>query len=270
MPASARKKRGTLFTVGVAALVIGAGCCLLSVVLLLVYGGMKIKKALTVATVLPASPPTATSLMVATDLPVTQSALPAPTTFQDDFSRPDSGWMVTSTQDADAGYNPQEFYEMGVKQPNTYLVALAPDNFADPVKNVLLSVRAQPALGDTGEYGLVCRYQDNDNFYLAGISGNQFYIGKQVNGQWIYLTSPKWQTLPDSTPDAQGYQLMNMSCTDSFIVLEVNGIGAAHVTDNEFSSGQVGLAVWAGDKAGKGGYYARAAFDDFSVELSQP
>jgi hypothetical protein len=228
---------------------------------------MKLKKAPTVATALPASPPTATSPMVATDLPVTQSPLPAPTTFQDDFSRPDSGWMVTSTQDVDAGYNPQEFYELGVKQPKTYLVALAPDNFADPVKNVLLSVHAQPALGDSGEYGLVCRYQDNDNFYLAGISGNQFYIGKQVNGQAIYLTSPKWQTLPDSTPDAQGYFSIKLSCIDSFIVLEVNGVGAAHVTDDTFSSGQVGLAVWADATAGKGGYYARTAFDDFSAEV---
>ena len=118
-----------------------------------------------------------------------------------------------------------------------------------------------------GEYGVVCRYQDIDNFYLAGISGNQFYIGKQVKGKWTYLTDPKWQTLPDSTPDQDGYQSIGLSCIDSFLVLEVNGIGAAHVTDDEFSAGQAGLCVWGGETAGKGGYFARAGFDDFSAEL---
>ena len=175
--------------------------------------------------------------------------------------------MVVSSDGSDVSYNQLGFYEMGVKQANSYFISLAPDHFPSPVTNVLLNVRAQPAVGDTGEFGLVCRYQDIDNFYLAGISGDQFYIGKQVGGKWTYLTSPKWQTLPDSTPDAEGYQVLRMSCIDSFIVLEVNGIGAAHVTDSEFSTGQAGLFVWAGDTAGRGDYYARAAFDDFSAEL---
>ncbi len=121
-------------------------------------------------------------------------------------------------------------------------------------------MRAQPAVGDTGEYGLVCRYQDIDNFYLAGISGNQFYIGKQAGEEWTYLTSPKWQILPDSTPDAEGYQVLRMSCIDSFIVLEVNGIGAAHVTDSEFSTGQAGLFVWAGDSSRKGRLLCQGSF----------
>jgi hypothetical protein len=58
-----------------------------------------------------------------------------------------------------------------------------------------------------------------------------------------------------------------MSCTDSFIVLEVNGVGAAHVTDQDFSSGDIGLCVWAGEQPDHSGYYARANFDDFSAAL---
>ena len=278
-PASVRAKRGRLFYLGVAGLVLGAGCCLLSVVALLVSASLNHKTA-PAATVLPASLPAATSTMEAinipsatpglaeiTALPATQVSVVNGGPYKDDFSNSDSGWKVFSTDVADESYNPLGFYEMGVKQTSTYSVSLAPAAFPEPVKDIVITVRAQPALGDTGEFGVVCRYQDIDNFYLAGISGNQFYIGKQVKGEWTYLTSPKWQTLPVSTPDQDGYLSIGLSCTDAFIVMEVNGIGAAHVTDNEFSAGQAGLCVWAGDTAGKGGYFARAAFDDFSASL---
>ena len=164
-------------------------------------------------------------------------------------------------------YNSSGFLELGVKQANSYLVSLPPDNLARPIKNILIGVRAQPAQLNTGQFGVVCRYQDNDNFYLAGISEKRFYIGKLVKGEWTYLTSPGWQTLPSSTTDADGYQVIRMSCIDGFIVLEVNGIGAAHVTDEEFSTGDAGLCVWAGDTVDRGGYYARAGFDDFSLSL---
>ncbi len=82
-----------------------------------------------------------------------------------------------------------------------------------------------------------------------------------------FLTDPGWQDLPDATPDADGYFSISMSCIGSFIVLEVNGVGAAHVTDQDFSSGDSGLAVWAGSTPNGAGNYAQAAFDDFSVAL---
>ena len=45
--------------------------------------------------------------------------------------------------------------------------------------------------------------------------------------------------LPDTKRTQTATKLITMSCIDPFIVLEVNGIGAAHVTDNQFSSGDV-------------------------------
>ena len=175
--------------------------------------------------------------------------------------------MVQSTDNTEASYNSLGFYEMAAKKTDYYLVATSPDSLPRPLKNVIIKVRAQSATGNTGDYGVVCRYQDIDNFYLAGINGNQFYIAKQVNGKWSFLTDPGWQDLPDTTPDADGYFSIAMSCIDSFIILEVNGVGAAHVTDSEFSSGDSGLAVWASSTLNGAGYYAQAAFDDYSVAL---
>ena len=276
-------KRSRLFYFGLAGLIAGGTCCILGAVAL-IFSYVLNKQAAPAAVILtaatpaetalpatstplPASLPTNTSLPVSTATTALQSTGGNATQFTDNFSKSNSGWMVVSTDASDESYNSLGFYEMGVKQADSYIVSLPPYNLAKPVKNILIHVRAQPAVGDTGQYGVVCRYQDNDNFYLAGISRNRFYIGKLVKGKWNYLTSPGWQNLPNSTPDADGYQVISMSCIDAFIVLEVNGIGAAHVADEEFSTGDVGLCVWAGDTAGRGGYFAQAAFDDFSAEL---
>jgi hypothetical protein len=215
-------------------------------------------------------PPIASNPPTATELPTTPPASlagPTVTTYSDDFSNSSSGWNVGSTDVYESSYNSSGFYEMAIKKAKSYVIANPPANFARPVKNILLGVRAQPSQTNTGEYGVVCRFQDINNFYLAGISGKDFYIGKQVNGVWSYLTDPKWQPLPDLHTDAEGYNVIKMSCIDSFIVLEVNGVGAAHVTDDTFSIGDPGLCVWAGDTADNGGYYAHAGFDDFSVEI---
>jgi len=51
----------------------------------------------------------------------------------------------------------------------------------------------------------------------------------------------------------------------SNILLEVNGIGTTHGRDSEFNVGDSRLDVWSSSAVDVAGYYARAAFDDFSV-----
>jgi hypothetical protein len=265
-------KRGRLFYLGISGIASGGVFCILSVVAFILAAYVN-QKAAPQASVLPVSNPTATIL------PATETGLPVspePTTtigsgveatqFSDDFSNTNGGWYVGSTDNFDANYF-QGNYDMGVRTPKYYFVSLLPDPFPDPIQNIIVTVRGKLAPGNTGEIGVVCRYQDIDNFYLAAISGDRFYIGKQVNGAWTYLTSPNLQPLPDSTPDQDGYLSIGFSCIDSFIVLEVNGIGAAHFTDEELSAGNIGLYVYGGDQIGQSGYYAQGYFDDFSAEL---
>ena len=274
-PALEPKKRGRVLYIAVAGVIIAGVCCVLGIVALVVSYNFQKKAAPVQAplgTAVPVNPPPATSLPVATippaaTIPPEPAADFATNSYSDDFSNSDSGWLVQSTDNTEASYNSLGFYEMASKKTDYYLVATSPDSLPRPLKNLIIKVRAQPAPGNTGDYGVVCRYQDIDNFYLAAINGSQFYIAKQVKGQWSFLTDPNWQTLPDTTTDADGYKAITMSCIDSFIVLEVNGIDAAHVTDDEFSSGDAGLAVWAGSTINGAGYYAQAAFDDYSVAL---
>jgi hypothetical protein len=278
-PPAPSSKRSKWFYIGLAGVIVAGLCCVLAVVALVASYNLN-RKAAPAATAAPVRLPpaiilpAATNPQLATNPPATVDSQPFATatgppasTFNDDFSNSNSGWMVQSTDNTESSYNSSGFFEMGIKKPDYYLVATNPDNLPRPLKNVIINVRAQPAPGNTEDYGVVCRYQDIDNFYLAGINGDRFYIGKQVKGVWTFLTDPNYQTLLDTKTDAEGYRAIGMSCIDSFIVFEVNEIGAAHFTDSEFSSGDAGLAVWAGKSPNGAGYYARTAFDDFSLEL---
>jgi hypothetical protein len=262
-------KRGRWLLIGILGFV-GLGIiCVLSIGVFFLSKIAEHKDAPT-ATVLPSNTPTAITFQATNTrprLPTQKSPDANATQFSDDFSNSNSGWWVGSTDEVEASYYQGHSYVMGVKQPNYYLVVTSPDLFADPVRNVIINVRGKQADGDTGEFGVVCRYQDSDNFYLAGITGDSFYIGKLVYGEWVFLTDPGKQPLPSNMPDQDGFLTIGLSCNDSFIVLEINGIGAAHVTDDEFSTGDAGLCVWSGDQPGQEGYYAQAFFEDFSASL---
>jgi hypothetical protein len=279
-------KRGGLFSLGIAGIVIVGIICILAVAAIVLFTRGKKNP---VAAILQVNTPTATTLratntrpspsLLATSLQPTSlqptSLLPATaisaggnsTRFYDDFADSSSGWWVGSEDRVEASYYQGNSYVIRLKDPNYYFVSNPPGAFSEPMRELVISVRGKAAAGDVGEFGVVCRYQDIDNFYLGGISGDRFYIGKKVDGEWIYLTDPSEQPLPDAQRDSEGYLNLGLSCIDSSIMLEVNGILAASVTDEELSTGKAGLYVWAGEQLGQDGYYFQAYFDDFSVSV---
>lgn len=97
-------------------------------------------------------------------------------------------------------------------------------------------------------YGLICRYVDDENFYLFLISGDGFYaIGKYESGvsQIQYLTGadPNFYVQSDAINTGIATNLLRASCVGNQLSLTINGVQVASVTDNSFNSGDVGLAV---------------------------
>ncbi len=225
----------------------------------------------------PTIPSLATNTILATEAKQAATDTPIPPTmtvtsaaqnnFNDTFSNINSGWGEQHDQVFDKGYFQTSTYRMGIKAPQQLLIAISPDNLAKPIQNIVISVRGRQNLPGVGAFGVICRMQDEQNYYSAMISGDQFRIGKMINGNYTSLTDPAWQPLPDTVTDQDGYDTIDFSCIDSFIVLQVNGIGAAHVTDDNLTQGAVGLIAIAGKDQGKDGYYTLAFFDDFSVYI---
>lgn len=113
--------------------------------------------------------------------------------------------------------------------------------------DVVINVTARQASGpDDNAYGVICRYQDEQNFYVFLISGDGYYaIGKyQSDGQQVtYLTPDGQFAESDVINQGEATNQIQATCIGNQLSLAVNGITLATVSDANFASGDVGVAV---------------------------
>lgn len=130
--------------------------------------------------------------------------------------------------------------------------------------DVIINVTTSQISGvDDNAYGVICRYQDEENFYLFLISGDGYYaIGKYsgIDVPITYLT-PDGQYQPsDLINQGETSNDIQASCIGDQLSLAVNGQPLLTVTDSDITSGDVGLASSALQQG-----TVEIAFDDFRV-----
>jgi hypothetical protein len=259
------RKRKPIFYFGIAGIILGAGCCLLSIGLFIAAAIVYGRNTPQTTSNPPAATLPATVPIQPTENPTSTTGASSSADFTDDFSIENGNWYTDSTNDFEAYYQ-QGAYATGIKSAGYFFVASI-NPFPDPIGDSTTTVRGKLFPGDRGEFGIACRYQDVDNFYLGSIHEDQFYLGKRANGEWVDLMNPPMQVLPSNMVDQEGYLTLSLSCEEDAITFKVNDILAGQVFDSEFSSGDIALFVLAGDQLGPSGYYAQALFDDFRIEL---
>lgn len=113
--------------------------------------------------------------------------------------------------------------------------------------DVIVTVQARQSSGpNNNAYGILCRYQDEKNFYFFLISGDGYYaIGKYDSGQDrpTYLTPNQEYSSSDLINQGVATNLVRASCVGDELSLSVNGLPLLTVTDNSFASGDIGLGV---------------------------
>lgn len=181
---------------------------------------------------------------------------PGQVLFQDDFSRPISGWdrYADSTYRADYA---QGGYEIEVRQPNTDAWANPGLNFSD----VRLEVEATKVDGpDDNLFGLLCRYQDPANFYFFVASSDGYVgIGVSKSGRRRLLTGESLLPSP-AVLIGQATNYLGAECVGYDLRFFVNGVPVAEARAAEWPEGDVGLIAGTYDEPG-----ARIRFDNFSV-----
>jgi hypothetical protein len=116
-------------------------------------------------------------------------------------------------------------------------------DFTDMIVTVQVRQTSGP---NNNAYGVLCRYQDENNFYIFLISGDGYYaIGKYQTGeqQVTYLTPNQEYVFSDLINQGVATNLLRVSCIGNELGLAVNGLPLITVTDDSFSSGDVGLGV---------------------------
>lgn len=116
-------------------------------------------------------------------------------------------------------------------------------NFDDAVITVLARQVGGP---NDNAYGVICRYQGPENFYVFLISGDGHYaIGKYQSGsnQIAYLSGEGQYQFTEAINQGQATNHLQVGCVGNELSLSVNGFQLATVTDNAFAEGDIGLAL---------------------------
>jgi len=179
--------------------------------------------------------------------------------FFEDFSDNDAEWAEGDNESARYTFDDGE-----------YLLSALTDNYLvwsrtyKDWENVAVELKARQVEGPAdNEYGIICRYQDADNFYQLSISGDGYYrLVKWDEAEFGELLS--WER---SSAINEGSETNRLSaiCDGSRLSLSANEQTLFDVTDNALpTSGDVGMYVGTFDEGG-----VTIAFDDLMITNAQ-
>jgi len=176
--------------------------------------------------------------------------------FMDDFSDPRSGWDTSQSEVDLKEYSPHGFWIV-VNSTNVKSWSRPHLNFAD----VNISVRTTKITGpDNNLFGVICRYQDESNYYSFLIGSDGYYaITKTKDGHEQIIG----RTAMDFSYDIQQGNTENVimaDCVKSNLTLYVNGVKLIDVVDEELAYGDVGIIVGTDEQPG-----AAILFNNFVV-----
>lgn len=163
--------------------------------------------------------------------------------FLDDFNGEfNCGWATFSRPGGSAALE-NAAMRLTVSQPGQMWWTNPGREFAD----VVISAEARQVEGSNDNaYGLICRYQNEENFYVFLVSGDGYYtIAKYQSGteNAIYLTADKQFQPSDVINTGVASNELRATCVGNQLSLEVNGIPLLSVTDLTFVTGDIGVAA---------------------------
>ncbi len=166
--------------------------------------------------------------------------------FQDDFSDPSSGWATVREPNQIIAYEDGGF-RIWVNQPNFDYWSVPDLRFTDVQIEVDITKLGGP---DDNDIGVICRYENPDNFYGFLISSDGYYgISERQNGehQVIGMDGMKYSSVIH-TGAARNH--VRADCVGNTLTLYVNGVKLTEIEDLSLAFGDVGLLAGSFDQPG--------------------
>jgi S1-C subfamily serine protease len=155
--------------------------------------------------------------------------------FSDDFSSGSSGWDTGSNSEGSVRY---QAGQLVIWVFSTYYIIwtnYSNETFADIQITVDTEVLQESGYG---EYGIICDYQDGNNFYILSISEDGYFtIYKFVDGDEVDIIG--WT--PTDLIDLEAPATITATCANGKLSLAYNDILLAEAQDASFGSGLIGL-----------------------------
>jgi len=186
---------------------------------------------------------------------------------RENFEDPASGWDRIHEGNTEIDYIDNGKYRFFVNSPWDDKVATPGRNFinteaGDNSANIKIEVYATKVSGpDDNDFGVVCRYQDEKNYYFFLISSDGYYaIGKMKDGK-RELIEPDQMYPSGEIKQGEATNRLRVECDGKSLALYVNGNQVAETTDDDsFLAGDVGLIVGTFSEPG-----VEIVFHQFSV-----
>jgi len=186
---------------------------------------------------------------------MTYQAMPGFSMLTDYFTDPGSGWPVNTSGTHPCWYA-NDHYHIQVDTTDTQSVSLSGFVTSD-VAVLTRALIPDQTSSPLAYYGIVCRYQDQNNYYFFEISYDGHYrIGKFWNGVFSLIGMSAAKT--STAINVGDYNEIAALCVDNELSLTVNSTVIETVYDNTFTSGDTGLCASASNVPG-----IIAAFDYF-------
>lgn len=157
--------------------------------------------------------------------------------FKDNFSTISGGWSTQRNANSIIDFEKGGF-RIWVNRPNYDYWSVPGLRFTDVSIEVTAAKLAGP---DDNDFGIICRYQDQDNFYGFLISSDGYYgISKRKNGDHTIISGQEMK--PSSAiHTGAATNTIRADCIGSTLTLYVNQVKLVEVTDTDYAMGDVGL-----------------------------
>ena len=200
--------------------------------------------------------PTLPALPTYTPYPTFAASAALPASYFDDFSDSESGWTQFVVAEGVTDYS-NNTLRIIVNEVEFYRLSHITKEFSDSSIAVQVVSLDGP---DDAEVGVICRYQDDDNFYLFSYTADGFYaIAIQTDGDFSLLSGERYMQSNAILKGNSANQL-TVSCIGDTLSFYINGVKVSEVVDTTFSRGYVGLLAGTFEKDG-----TAARFDNFTV-----
>lgn len=167
-----------------------------------------------------------------------RTALPAgELLYQEDFHHPDSGWTTWQSTDSEVAYQAGGLH-LTVNQPQTDIWSRPVNRYEDVRMEVDAVKISGPARND---YGLICRYQDAENYYalLAGSDGWAAIL--KVSGGETHLLNTAGENASEVIYPGNQVNHLRADCLGPRLIFSVNGRKVVEARDHDFKEGGVGV-----------------------------
>jgi hypothetical protein len=176
--------------------------------------------------------------------------------YQNDFSDRATGWQHISTENGIMGYDAGH-YRFLILTPKFNYWSVAGVDF----ENVRIEVKSFKFAGpDENRMGVICRYQNESNYYFFIVSSDGYYaMGKVLDGQNMLIGQEQMEMSP-AIQKGSAVNTLRVDCSGSTLNFYANDTLLGTRTDDSFQHGDVGLLAGAFTQPG-----VDVLFDNFIV-----